>query len=110
MNRKLFRSKFPAPHQQILDRPAQGPEQAKSTSPPEMTSAENFYWVKQMQARTSLAIVLVTGEKLLGTVEWYDRGCIKLTSQGALNLLIFKRSIKYVYKDSHPGLTSRNGK
>jgi sRNA-binding regulator protein Hfq len=71
-----------------------------------MTHAENFYWVKQMQARTPMAIVLDSGETLRGTVEWYDRDCIKLTRQGAPNLLIFKRVIKYVHKD---GEESANG-
>jgi len=36
---------------------------------------------------------------LHGSIEWYDRDCIKLTRQGAPNLLIFKRVIKYVHKD-----------
>jgi hypothetical protein len=33
-------------------------------------------------------------------VEWYDRDCIKLTRQGSPNLMIFKRTIKYVHKES----------
>jgi sRNA-binding regulator protein Hfq len=50
-----------------------------------------------------MAIVLDTGEILRGTVEWYDRDCIKLTRQGEPNLLIFKRVIKYVHKDGEEG-------
>jgi host factor-I protein len=46
-----------------------------------------------------MAVVLEGGEVLRGTVEWYDRDCIKLTRQGSPNLLIFKRVIKYVHKD-----------
>jgi len=46
-----------------------------------------------------MVVVLDTGESLRGTVEWYDRDCIKLTRQGNPNLLIFKRVIKYVHKD-----------
>jgi phosphomannomutase len=75
-------------------------------APPEVTHAENFYWVKQMQGHTPMAVVLEDGEVLRGTVEWYDRDCIKLTRQGSPNLLIFKRVIKYVYKD---GEESANG-
>jgi host factor-I protein len=59
--------------------------------------------VKQMQARTQMAIVLDNGEILRGTVEWYDRDCIKLTRHGEPNLLIFKRVIKYVHKDGDEG-------
>jgi sRNA-binding regulator protein Hfq len=53
-----------------------------------------------MQSRTPVAIVLEDGETLHGIVEWYDRDCIKLTRRGSPNLMILKRVIKYVYKDS----------
>ena len=76
-----------------------GPVPSKKPAPPETTHAENFYWVKQMQSHTPMAVVLEDGEVLRGTVEWYDRDCIKLTRQGSPNLLIFKRVIKYVHKD-----------
>jgi host factor-I protein len=77
---------------------AAAPQQKKPT-PPEQTHAESFYWVKQMQARTPVAIVLIDGEVLRGVVEWYDRDCIKLTRFGSPNLLIYKQTIKYLYKD-----------
>ena len=71
----------------------------KKPTPPEQTHAENFYWVKQMQARTPVAVVLTDGEVLRGTVEWYDRDCIKLTRYGSPNLLIYKHCIRYLYKE-----------
>jgi len=46
-----------------------------------------------------MTVVLENGEELHGTVEWYDRDCIKLTRNGAPNLMVFKRFIKYVHKD-----------
>jgi RNA chaperone Hfq len=52
-----------------------------------------------MQAKTPVAVVLTDGEVLRGIVEWYDRECIKLTRTGSPNLLLYKHSIKYVYKD-----------
>ncbi len=52
-----------------------------------------------MQARTPVVVVLTDGEPLHGTIEWYDRDCIKLTRNGSPNLLIYKQFIKYVYKD-----------
>src|SRR5438067_13858514 len=79
--------------------PHNGPVPSKKPAPPEITHAENFYWVKQMRSHTPMAVVLEDGEVLRGTVEWYDRDCIKLKRQGSPNLLIFKRVIKYVYKD-----------
>ena len=63
-----------------------GPQPHKKPAPPEQTHAENFYWIKQMQARTPVVIVLTDGETLHGTIEWYDRDCIKLTRTGSPNL------------------------
>src|ERR1700742_5385528 len=105
VNRRMFRPGFAEVKEPTGQRPSNnhnnngGPAPSKKPAPPELTHAENFYWVKQMQARTQMAIVLDNGEILRGTVEWYDRDCIKLTRQGEPNLLIFKRVIKYVHKD-----------
>jgi host factor-I protein len=102
VNRKLFRpSLTEVKEQQMIPRPhpGGGPVPHKKPAPPEQTHAENFYWVKQMQARTPVAVVLTDGEVLHGTVEWYDRDCIKLTRYGSPNLLIYKQVIKYVYKE-----------
>ena len=54
-----------------------------------------------------MAVVCQDGEVLRGTIEWYDRDCIKLTRQGGPNLLIFKRVIKYIYKEGEG--SSQNG-
>lgn len=66
--------------------------------PPDTTNAENFYYVKQMQAKTPMVVVLKDGEELHGVIEWYDKQCIKLTREGAPNLLVYKAFIKYLYK------------
>ena len=66
--------------------------------PPDQTSAEAFYYVKQMNSRTPMVVVLDDGQELRGHIEWYDRGCIKVNREGAPNLLVFKHAIKYVYK------------
>jgi host factor-I protein len=110
VNRRMFRPGFADVKEQAPPRPQHsnnnGPAPSKKPAPPEVTHAENFYWVKQMQAHTPMAIILDNGEVLRGTVEWYDRDCIKLTRQGSPNLLVFKRVIKYVHKD---GEESANG-
>ena len=102
VNRRMFRPGFPDMKEQPPQRMAShnnGPVPSKKPAPPETTHAENFYWVKQMQSHTPMVVVLDSGETLRGTVEWYDRDCIKLTRQGSPNLLIFKRVIKFVHKD-----------
>ena len=96
-NRKLIRPSLNEIKEQMT--PPRRPPQNKKPVPPESTNAENFYYVKQMQSRTPVAVVLTDGEVLRGTVEWYDRDCIKLTRSGTPNLLIYKQFIKYVYKD-----------
>ena len=72
---------------------------AKKPSPPEQTNAENFYYQKQMQSKTPMVIVLRDGEEIRGTIEWYDKSCLKLNRNGAANLMVYKPSIKYMYKE-----------
>src|SRR5215510_4821773 len=66
--------------------------------PPENTSAEAFYYVKQMTNRTPMVVVLDTGAQLRGHIEWYDRNCIKVNREGVPNLLVYKHAIRYMYK------------
>lgn len=87
------------------DRPAGG----KKIPPPESTNAENFYYQKQMQARTPMVVVLQDGETIHGIIEWYDRSCIKLNRNGQPNLLIYKGNIRYMFKESEQR-EGRNGK
>jgi len=72
---------------------------ARKAAPPEQTNAENFYYQKQMQSKTPMVIVLTDGEQIHGVIEWYDRTCIKVNRPGAANLMIYKPSIKYMYKE-----------
>ena len=67
-------------------------------APPEVTNAENFYYVKQMNSKTPMVIVMTDGEQIRGCIEWYDRSCLKVNREGAPNLLIQKHWIKYVFK------------
>ena len=66
--------------------------------PPEQTNAEAFYYLKQMNSKTPMVVVLNDGEELHGVIEWYDRTCIKVNRDGAPNMLVSKHSIKYMYK------------
>ena len=112
VNRRLFRPPIVEMKEQSGPRSHHGPApHPKKPTPPEQTHAENFYWVKQMQARTPIAVVMRDGETLRGVVEWYDRDCIKLTRFGSPNLMIYKREIKYIFKegeDNSQGGTNGN--
>ena len=80
------------------DRPSGGPG-ARKVAPPEQTNAENFYYQKQMQSKTPMVVVLSDGEEVHGVIEWYDRNCIKVNRNSGPNLMIYKPSIKYLYKE-----------
>ena len=82
------------------ERPPDRSNGARKTAPPEQTNAENFYFQKQMQSKTPMVVVLTDGEEVHGWIEWYDKTCIKVNRTGAPNVMIYKPSIKYIYKQA----------
>jgi len=46
-----------------------------------------------------MVIVLRDGEQIHGIIEWYDKSCLKINCNGSPNLMIYKPSIKYMYKE-----------
>src|SRR5438552_12728529 len=70
----------------------------KRQPPPTETHAEIYYYKKQIDAHTQMVLVLLDGEEIEGTIEWYDRGALKINRRSAPNLLILKRNIKYIFK------------
>ena len=99
MNRKLIRPNLT----EIKERMNQDKERDKDTArkrmhPPTDTFAESYYYLKQMNKKTPMAVVYTDGQVVEGYVEWYDRNCIKLNRDNAPNLLIYKSSIRCIYK------------
>jgi sRNA-binding regulator protein Hfq len=83
----------------------------KKSPPPDQTHAENFYYQKQMQAKTPMVVVLHDGEEIHGVIEWYDRTCLKLIRSGSSpNVLVYKSCIKYMFKESESGNNGNNGR
>jgi sRNA-binding regulator protein Hfq len=70
----------------------------RKIAPPEQTNAESFYYLKQMQSKTPMVIVLQNDEKLRGVIEWYDKHCLKINRVKEPNVLVPKHNIKYIYK------------
>jgi len=93
VNRKLIRPNL----SELKERLGPKPPRRKQV-PPDQTNAEAFYYLKQMNARTPMVVVLKDGEELRGVIEWYDRNCIKVNRVGAPNLMLMKDCIKYMYK------------
>ncbi len=105
LNRPEVRYDAPAERRERPERPER-PDRSerapgKKTPPPEQTHAENFYYQKQMQAKTPMVIVMQDGETVQGVLEWYDKTCIKVNRTGSQpNMLIYKAAIKYMFKAS----------
>jgi hypothetical protein len=89
----------PGPAQRAAQQAAAAAVQVrKRVPPPTETSAEIFYYKKQIDAHTLMVIVLLDGEEIEGTIEWYDRGALKVNRKDAPNLLVLKRNVKYMFK------------
>jgi hypothetical protein len=71
---------------------------SRKSSPQEKTFAEEYYYRKQMQGHTPMVIKLVGGDEFRGTIEWYDRDCVKVNREGGPNIVLMKRYIVYMYK------------
>jgi sRNA-binding regulator protein Hfq len=95
-NRKLIRPSLA----EIKDQLTVRPPRPKRPSPNDQTNAENFYYVKQMQNKTPMVIVLQDGEMIKGSIEWYDKNSIKLHRSPEPNVLLLKHYIKYMYKEN----------
>lgn len=101
MNRRLIRPNLA----EIRDnREKEAREAAKKKAhPPYDTHAENYYFLKQMNKKTRMAVVFADGEVVEGYIEWYDRRCFKLNRDDAPNLLVYKDNIKYLRKVENSG-------
>ena len=96
MNRKLIRPDLSDIKEQLPSKAYR----ARKPVPPEQTSAEAFYYKKQMDNRTKMVIVLKDGEQVRGIIEWYDRHAIKVHRTNEPNILLLKDNVKYMFKEN----------
>jgi host factor-I protein len=96
VNRKLIRPSLSNLKEQS---PSKYVESQRKRVPPEVTNAEQYYYLKQMSTKAPMVVQLVDGEEILGVIEWYDKDCIKVNRDIEPNLLIPKHVIKYIYKE-----------
>ena len=94
VNRKLIRPNLSEFKDQFSIRPPH-----KRPMPPEQTHAESFYYLKQMNNKTPMVVVLKDGEVIKGVIEWYDKSCLKINRINEPNLLLLKDHIKYMYTE-----------
>jgi sRNA-binding regulator protein Hfq len=95
VNRKLIRPNLADLKEQTSSKPLR-----RKPVPPEQTNAECFYYIKQMNSRAPMVLVLQDGEELRGVIEWYDKNCLKLNRSDKPNILILKHNIKYMFKEN----------
>lgn len=111
VNRKLVRPNLAQLKERMANQPmsqpghdqgprdgSAGPGPRRRPVPPDATAAEAFYYLKQMNQKTPMVVVLDDGEQLRGHIEWYDKSCVKVHREGSPNLLVFKHCIRYMYK------------
>jgi len=109
VNRKLVRPNLAEIKEKLSTRPVAAPDSVardsngsthprRRVAPPDQTNAEAFYYLKQMNSKTPMVLILDDGQELRGHIEWYDRTCLKVHREDDANLLIFKHSIRYLYK------------
>jgi hypothetical protein len=97
MNRKLIRPDLTEVKEQLQ---SAKPYRIRKPIPPEQTNAESFYYKKQMDNKTRMVVKLKDGEEIRGTIEWYDRGALKVNRTSDPNILLMKDNIKYMYKEN----------
>ncbi len=106
-NRKLIRPRLPAAAH--TPQPAMATALARSiarrrrmstrsSSQPEPSHAEVFYFQKQVQAQTPMVVLLDDGEKLEGVIEWFDKDSLKLRLTNLQRVLVYKTAIKFIHK------------
>ncbi len=107
MNRKLIRPNLTDLKDQMASKAAASARPRRV--PPEQTNAESFYYLKQMNNKTPMVVILQDGEEIRGVIEWYDKNCLKLNRTDRPNILLLKHNIKYLYKQSEETHPSSNG-
>jgi sRNA-binding regulator protein Hfq len=106
VNRKLIRPNLSDLKEQLASKAGNN---RPRRVPPEQTNAESFYYLKQMNNKTPMVVVLQDGEVIRGVIEWYDKNCLKLHRADQPNLLLLKHNIKYLYKESDESDPSSDG-
>ena len=93
-NRKLIR-----PETSDFKKDGQARSVRRKQAPPEQTNAEEFYYLKQMAAKTPMVLVLVDGEEQQDLDLLLDKASIKFHRHSEPNLLIYKHQIRCMFKE-----------
>ncbi len=86
------------PEEPSEDSPSPSPD-----DPPASTLQEVRYLRHLVDRVVPVAVKMRSGEEFRGVVEYYDDRFIRLTREGAPNLFIFKKDIKYLLEEQPAG-------
>ncbi len=70
------------------------------TKAPSATLEESKYLKGLVDQQSEVCVRLTSNEELIGRLEFFDTGFIRLTREDGPNLFIFKHDIKYLYEVS----------
>ena len=69
-------------------------------APADGTGSEASYLKSLMDARSTVTVVLTTGERFRGRIRYYDADCFSLgPSDGGPKLLLRKSSVRYISEE-----------
>lgn len=71
---------------------------SSKTKAPEQTFEESRFLRRLVDNRAPVSLKLTNGEKLEGTVEFFDESFLRLTRDGEPNLFIYKHDVKYLWE------------
>ena len=71
-----------------------------ASSRPEDTFQEVRYLKQLQEKQVGVAVTTWEGDEFVGRVEYYDRAFLRLTRDGAANVFLFKKDIKYLREEA----------
>ena len=77
---------------------SKGAHTAKSKAP-DTTYEEVKYLRRLIDEKIRVHLRLTDDEEVIGLIEFYDAGFLRLTRPGEPNLFVYKHDIKYLYEE-----------
>ena len=78
---------------------SKGAHTARSKAPD--TTYEEVRYLRQLiDQKTRVHLRLTNDEEVIGMIEFYDAGFLRLTRPGEPNLFVYKHDIKYLYEEA----------
>jgi small nuclear ribonucleoprotein (snRNP)-like protein len=102
-NRRFHNRRF---HKPQFEAPPEAPE-----APDSGTTGEEAQYLKSLiDSRSTITVVLTTGERLRGRIRYYDRYCFSLgPAGGGPKIFLRKDNVRYIEEETDPKASTRSG-